>query len=351
MSHFKKLSVKDIREETINTVSISFEIPTEEKSTFNYQAGQYITIRKELDGEDVRRSYSLCSAPYENDFRIGVKKMKNGKMSSYLNEVLKAGDAIEVLPPAGNFIINDLTANFVGFAAGSGITPLLSMIKSTLNANGRFTLYYGNKTLDDVIFKKELDNLTKQYPEHFKTHYLFSREKTGNVLTEGRINNEKCKLLVKENLELLKADGFYLCGPEEMIKDVEATLKEFGVNENKIHFELFVTPTTNNESNPKKQSDFTGESHVTVIMDGDEFEFELISDGDSVLDAAIEAGVDAPFSCKGAVCCTCKAQIIEGKAIMKLNYSLSDEEVEEGYILTCQSHPASETLVVDYDVT
>ncbi len=356
MSQFKKLKVKEIRTETPDTVSISLEIPSELKSEFNYQSGQYITIKKEVDGEEIRRAYSLSSSPFEDDFRIGVKKMMNGKMSSFLNEKLKIGDVLDVLPPLGNFKINNLSSNSVGFAAGSGITPLLSMIKSVLKSNGKFSLFYGNKTAKDVIFRNELSNLKNQFPNHFSLYYMYSKQNAENPLLEGRINKEKANLLIKENLELLKADGFYLCGPEDMVKNVSDSLKEFGVKENKIHFELFLAPQIKNEKNQKSnpitiESDFLGESHVTVLMDGDEFKFNLKANGSSVLDAAIEAGADVPFSCKGAVCCTCKAKVLEGKVTMKLNYSLSDAEVKEGYILTCQSHPVSEKVIIDYDVT
>jgi ring-1,2-phenylacetyl-CoA epoxidase subunit PaaE len=351
MSQFKKLKVKDIRTETKDTVSISFEIPIELKAEFNYQSGQYITIQKKVDGEDIRRAYSLCSSPLEDDFRIGVKKINEGKMSSHLNLNIKIGEELNVLPPSGNFKIIDLNSNAVGFASGSGITPLLSMVKSVLNSNGHFTLYYGNKTSDETIFKNELDELQILFPDNFKLYYIYSRENIGNSVFEGRIDKEKMPILIKENIDLLKADGFYLCGPEEMVKNVSETLGEYQVNEDKIHFELFTAPVINEKTKEKNDSEFSGESQVTTIMDGDEFNFNLKADGDFILDAAIDEGVDAPFSCKGAVCCTCKAKVIEGKAIMELNYSLSDAEVEDGYILTCQAHPASEKLIIDYDVT
>ena len=349
---FSKLKVQEIKQETSDAVSIAFEIPTDLKSDFNYQSGQYITLKNDVDGEDVRRAYSLCSSPSENDFRIGVKKVEGGKMSTFLNEHLKVGDEIEVMNPAGNFVIDSSSSNIVAFAAGSGITPILSMVKSVLKLGGIFTLYYGNKSSKDTIFKNELDNLKNKYPTNFNLYYIYSREDVGtNSLYGGRIDQEKCSLLIKENLELLKSDGFYMCGPEEMIHEVSESLKELGVNENKIHFELFTTPTEKEDTGDNMVSDFSGESQVTVIMDGDEFEFELNSKADFILDAAMNAGADVPFSCKGAVCCTCKAQVIEGKATMELNYSLSEEEVMEGFILTCQAHPDSEKIVVDYDVT
>ena len=348
---FNTLKVKEIKKETNDTVSIAFEIPNTLKADFSYLSGQYVTIKSIVDGEDVRRAYSLCSAPFEDDFRIGVKKVDAGKMSTFLNEKLKTGEELDVMQPVGNFLINSDAGNNVAFAAGSGITPILSMIKSSLKVGGRFTLFYGNKTASETIFKTELDNLKINFPEQFTLHYIYSREKASNIIYEGRIDKEKALNLLKEDLGLLKSEGFYMCGPEEMIFNVSDALKELDVSENKIHFELFTAPTTKNVESSSVVSDFSGESQVTVIMDGDEFEFPLNSSGDFILDVAIENGADAPFSCKGAVCCTCKAQVIEGKATMDMNYSLSDEEVEEGFILTCQARPASEKLVVDYDVS
>jgi len=346
---FKKLKVKEVKRETNDAVSVVFDVSSELKDEFKYQSGQYVTLKKDIGGEDVRRAYSLSSSPQEDDYRIGVKKIDGGKMSSFLNDNLSVGDELEVMPPKGNFLLTNKSAHSVGFAAGSGITPIISMVKTVLQADGTFTLFYVNKTSNEVIFKSELDNLKESYPDHFNLKYIYTREDVGDPILSGRIDKDKCNNLMKANMELLKADGFYMCGPEEMIINVSDALKELGVDKEKIHFELF-TASVNKEEN-SVISDFLGESQVRVIMDGEEFDFELSGEGDSILDAAIENGADAPFSCKGAVCCTCKAKVIEGKAIMEMNYSLSDDEVEEGYILTCQAHPASEKLVVDYDVT
>jgi ring-1,2-phenylacetyl-CoA epoxidase subunit PaaE len=348
---FSKLKVKEIKQETVDTVSISFEIPSDLKADFNYQSGQYITIKAVVNGEDIRRAYSLCSSPFEDDFRIGVKKVENGKMSTFLNDSLNVGDEIEVMNPSGNFVIESSSTNIVAFAAGSGITPILSMIKSALSLGKKFTLLYGNKTIEETIFKATLDNLKTEYPNLFDLQYTYDKAYSDDDLYNGRIDKDKAVAFMKNDLDLLKADGFFMCGPEQMILGVSESLKELGVSENKIHFELFTAPTQKEETTEKVVADFSGESQVTVIMDGDEFEFGLKSDGDFILDAAMSEGADAPFSCKGAVCCTCKAQVIEGKATMELNYSLSDAEVEEGFILTCQAHPASEKVVVDYDVT
>ena len=349
MSQFKNLKVKDVRKETTDTVSVAFEITSDLKTDFTYKSGQYITIRTTNNGNELRRSYSLCSSPDEEDYRIAVKKIVSGKMSSFLNDSLKAGDILEVMPPMGNFYIEPVKANRVGFAAGSGITPIISMIKTTLLSQGVFTLFYSNKTSESTIFKEELDALVKKYPDNFRLHYLYTRETLQDPLFEGRITKEKCTELIKENIDLLRSDGFYICGPEEMIFGIADALKESGVGKDKIHYELFTT-TTSAKEKPVQPDEYSGQSSVTVIMDGDEIEFDLTGNGDSILDAAIEHGVDAPYSCKGAVCCTCKAQVIEGKVMMDMNYSLSDQEVEEGFILTCQAHPVSEKVVVDFDV-
>jgi len=350
MSQFKKIIVKDIKRETQDTVSIGFDIPLDLKPDFAYKAGQYITLKTDVFGEDVRRAYSLCSFPDEDDFRIGVKKVENGKMSSFLNETLKVGDEVEVMPPLGDFCLGDDAGNIVGFAAGSGITPIISIIKTVLRAGGQFTLFYGNKTKAETIFKTDLDRLKEKYGEKLNLHYIYSRENLVDEFGSGRINEAKVNAAVRKELDLLKADEFFMCGPEQMILDVTSALKYLGVNDSKLHFELFTAPTKPDNDSQIVESDFSGESQVTVIMDGEEFEFPLNHDGEFILDASIDNGADAPFSCKGAVCCTCKAQVIEGKAVMEMNYSLSDQEVEDGFILTCQAHPASEKLVVDYDV-
>ena len=273
-------------------------------------------------------------------------------MSSYLNNDLNVSDELEIMAPQGNFVLTPQNnQHYVGFAAGSGITPIISMLKTVLTqTNSIYTLFYGNKTEMATIFKKELDELHEQYKERFTLNYIYSQQSSPDKLFEGRITKTKFEELVRADIELLKADGFFLCGPEQMIDEVSSGLSYLGVNKDKIHFELFTTPVKSSEPQTIIDSDFAGVSQVTVIMDGEEIAFDLPSDGNFILDAAIENGVDAPFSCKGAVCCTCKAQVIEGKAMMEMNYSLSDEEVEEGFILTCQSHPVTEKIVVDFDV-
>lgn len=351
MSLFKSVKVKDVRKETNEAVSIAFDVDF--KNDYSYQPGQYITIKAIVNGEDIRRSYSLCSAPFEDDFRVVVKKVEKGRMSTYLNQVIKIGDELEVMTPAGNFVPKNLNANLVGFAAGSGITPIFSILKSVLKAGGNFTLYYGNVNPTSTIYKKEIDELSASHAGQLTVVYTYDE---GNLtgfpeINCGRIDEKKMNQFIQQNTTMLKADGFYICGPEPMINSVNDSLAYVGVPKDKIHFELFTVPVKKESDKPAVENYFTGVSQLTVMMDGEEIEFELAADGDFILDASIEHGIDAPFSCKGAVCCTCKAKIIEGKAIMEMNYSLSDDEVAQGYILTCQAHPASEKLVVDFDVT
>lgn len=349
MSLFKTVKIKDLRRETADSVSLAFDVDS--SNEFRYQSGQYITIKSTINGKDVRRSYSLSSAPHENDFRVVVKKVENGRMSTFLNTSVKVGDELEVMTPAGNFIAKNHNANLVGIAAGSGITPIFSLLKSVLKAGGKFTLYYGNVNVASTIYKKEIDELLAQHPNQLSVTYTYDEGASlgFDEINCGRIDDKKMNAFIKTNVEMLKADGFYICGPEPMINSVSDALKYVGVPSEKVHFELFTVPVK--KEGEKVVSGFKGISHLTVLMDGEEIEFDLAADGDFILDASIEHGVDAPFSCKGAVCCTCKAKVLEGKAIMEMNYSLSDEEVAQGYILTCQSHPASEKLVVDFDVT
>lgn len=354
MSQFHKLRIADIRRETPDTVSVSFEIPDSLKNDFEYIQGQYITIRADIGAEDIRRSYSLCSAPSENDFRVAVKKVEGGRMSTWLNEKVRAGEELDVMPPMGNFYVDldpSSSRHYVGFTAGSGITPIMSIVKETLlkEPSSSFTLFYGNRTRNDVIFAEELEKLSAQYNGRLTIHYIMSRETMPDDLFSGRITTEKCVQLLDRCVDISGTNAFFLCGPGDMINNVAATLEAKGVDKSKIHFELFTTPVADGDAK-EVTAEVDGESQVTVIMDGEEYSFALAANGDPILDAAMDAGVDAPYSCKGAVCCTCKAKLLEGKAEMEMNYALTDMEVEEGYILTCQAHPTTAKVVLDYDV-
>ena len=355
MPEFHSLNVKEIKKETSDTVSISFHVPSELKNVYEFSPGQYLTLKLEVNKEECRRSYSICSSSDE-DITVAVKKVENGIVSTYLNEVLNVNDKIDVMTPEGNFTLQPEQTNkrkFVGFAAGSGITPIMSMIKQLKmdEVESSFTLFYSNKTDNDVIFKDTLEELAG---DKLNVNYIYSRQKINNPLFEGRISKSKATELIKADLSCLNADAFYLCGPEEMIFNVKAALEEFGVLDTKIKFELFTTPVLMAEKQETQEvqeinEDFDGDAIVTVICDDEEVEFNLNKDGDSILDAAMDNDLDVPFSCKGAVCCTCKAKVTEGKVIMDANYALSEQEVEDGFVLTCQAHPASAKITVDFD--
>jgi len=351
MSHFHSLKVVDVKKETSDTVSIAFEIPEGDKNTFEYISGQYLTLKFTINGNEERRSYSMCSSPFSGEqIRIAVKRVEKGLVSNHINDAINVGDEIEVMPPQGNFVLETSLEQktYVAFAAGSGITPIWSMIKSVLDNEpvSKFVLFYGNKTSESTIFKNEMDALAGG---RLSVHHILSREETGNPLFSGRIDKSKALELLKDNSDLLQAKAFYMCGPEEMIFSVQNALKTLGVSESKIKYELFTTPVLLAEEKEEEVSDFSGMAKIKVIYDEEEVEFDLASDGENVLEAAMKLDVDAPFSCKGAVCCTCKAKVIEGKMTMDANYALSDEEVAEGFVLTCQAHPASENVTVDFD--
>ena len=352
MANFYPVKVSNINKETHDSVSISFDIGTQHLKEFNFTPGQYIVIKANINGDDCRRSYSICSSKNEM-LTVAIKKVENGKMSTYINEKLQVGDTFEIQPPQGNFKLENInlsnTRKFVAFAAGSGITPILSMIKeiSINEKNTQFLLFYSNKTKSDVMFSSQLDELMS---DNIIVKFLYSRETADNDLYHGRINEQKAKDLLKSEMPYLNADAFYLCGPEQMIFSTKNVLESFGVDNSKIKFELFTAPVldkadTTNESDVN----FEGESKVTVIYDDEEVEFSLSKNGDTILDVAMDNDLDVPFSCKGAVCCTCRAKVKLGKVVMDANYSLSDQEVEDGYILTCQAHPASEKVIVDFD--
>lgn len=354
--HFHTLKVKAIKKETADCVSVTFAVPQSLQTEFAFEQGQNITIKKNIDGEEVRRSYSICAAPFENDLKVAVKKVEGGKFSTYANEILKQGDELEVLPPTGKFNCKLQPANckqYVAFAAGSGITPILSIIKTTLQteSNSNFTLVFGNRSRSSIIFFEELEGLKNKYLQRFNFINVLSREKTDAPINFGRINNEKLAALSKL-IQYKSIDDFFICGPEEMIFCVKEFLEQRGIANKKIHFELFTTPgQKKTPDNKQPTANNTGpKSKITVKLDGRSFDFDLGLDNDSILDAALRQGADLPFACKGGVCCTCKAKLIEGQVEMDVNWGLEHEEIEQGFILTCQSHPITEKVVVDFDI-
>lgn len=354
---FHDLRVADVRRETEDAVSVAFDIPAELKDDYKYKAGQYVTLRQEINGEDVRRSYSICTGVNEGELRVAIKKVYKGVFSTYANEELKTGDVLQVMTPMGSFIteIDESTEkNYVFFAAGSGITPIASLIKTILHTSPKsnITLIYGNRSMDSIIFREEIEDLKNQHMDHFSVMHIFSEEKIGNPLQDGLMNEEKIVNIYNAVLKGQEIDEVFVCGPEPVIHGVKDTFANIGFDENKVHFELFSSP------GQKKKPDVTLEhkdhgpridANVKVILDGEETLLSLDSDGDNILDAAQKAGADVPFSCKGGVCCTCKARVMKGTARMDVNYALEDDEVADGYILTCQAHPTSDELIVSFD--
>ena len=357
MVRWNKLTVNDVRRETADCVSITFEIPEELKSIYQFHQGQNLTIRSNLNGEEVRRSYSICSSPLDEEMRIAVKQVSQGRFSSYANLSLKKGDVIEVFPPTGKFYTELAAGNkkkYLALAAGSGITPILSIIKTTLavEPDSDFILVYGNRTRGSIIFKEQLEALKNRYIDRFTVHHILSREKTDAAINYGRINGQKCKELEKV-IDFKNMDEIFICGPEEMIFSVRDWLFEQGIDHMKIHFELFTVPGQKLEVRTQKMEDIIDlgpKSKVSIKLDGIMFDFELSKFGESILDGALHQGAELPYACKGGVCSTCRAKLLSGEVTMDSNYALEPDELAKGFILTCQSHPVTDSVVVDFDV-
>ena len=354
-THFEKVRIKEVRRETHDCVSILLDVSEDLKEKFFYLPGQHLTLRTKINDEDVRRSYSLCSSPLHNEWRIAVKKVDGGIFSMFANHTLQAGDIVELMPPMGHFILQhtNIAKHYVCFAAGSGITPVLSIIKTGLlnQPQSQFTLIYSNRTRQSIIFKEEIEALKNKFMTRFQVLFILSREQTEAPLNEGRINAEKCEQIFK-SVASLSADEFFICGPEAMIFTIKDWLQSKNIDAKKIHFELFNTDTSTSEKKQTQQATFANDSvsHVTIHLDGRSFDFDLPFNNLSILDAALQQGADLPYACKSGVCTTCKAKLLEGKVDMDINYGLEPEEVAEGFILTCQSHPRTEKVVVDFDV-
>ena len=348
MPLFKKLIIKEVKRETKDAVSILFNVPEELKADYTFVAGQYINLKLTLDGTEIRRAYSICSSPESGELRIAVKAVKDGAFSQFANTKLKAGDAIEVGKPEGKFTFEpqaDRQKNYAAFAAGSGITPIMSILKSVLKNEPKssFVLVYGNKTPEETIFHQELHDLQLQYVGRLFVHYVFSQAKVENALF-GRIEKSSVNFVLNNKHKELAFDKYYLCGPEEMITIVSGVLKEHNVKETAIKFELFTTSCKEN----KIEQSLEGHTTITIMVDDEETTFEM-SQKQTVLDAALKKGIDAPYSCQGGICSSCLARVTSGTAEMTKNSILTDKEIASGLILTCQAHPTSERIYIDYD--
>lgn len=353
---FHTLKVKEVKREIDDAVSVSFEVPDTLKKDFLFLPGQYLTLKTDIEGEEVRRSYSICSAPYENELRVAVKKVPGGKFSTFANDVLKPGDELDVMTPTGKFTTDIDAGNqksYVFFAAGSGITPVISLIKSILKeeAKSDIILFYGNKGAGSIIFREEIEGLKNLYMDRFRVVHILSRENVGIPLQKGRIDKEKSNELCRIFLDVDACDDFFICGPEPMIHAVKEYLTDTKVSADKIHFELFGTSTGEELKKVRiiPEDAPTSDSQIELILDGEIHNFGLNFRDKAILDAAQDHGADVPFACKGGVCCTCRAKVLKGEVVMDVNYALEKDELDAGYVLTCQSHPKSDKVTISYD--
>ncbi len=346
MSKFNPLKVKEIRRETPLAVSIVFDVPADLKADYQFKAGQYINIKTTINGAEVRRSYSISSSPKSNELRVVVKAVESGLFSNYVTQHLQVGDVLEVAPPEGKFILENTNAKvIVGIAAGSGITPIISLAKDTLESgtDTTFILIYGNKTAEDTIYFSEIDALKNKYLGRFFVHYTFTTAQVEGSLF-GRIERSTINFVLKNKHNDKRVDEYFLCGPEDMIKKVTDVLKENGANEEQIHYELFTTSSTNGEIPVSGE----GMVKVTVLVDDVETTFNMPRT-ENILNAALKHGIDAPYSCQGGICSSCMCRTVKGTVEMKTNHILMDDEIEEGLVLACQAYVTSDEIYVDFD--
>ena len=357
MATFHNIKIKEIRKETDDCSVISFDIPAHLSEEFSYRQGQHLTLKADINGEDIRRSYSLCSSPLNGDWKVAVKQIPEGKFSTYVNTILKNGDSLEIMPPSGTFgvPVDRINAkNYLFFAAGSGVTPILSMIRThlALEPNSTCKLFYVNKTAKSIIFKEELEQLRNTYFGRLEIYYFLTKEKRDIDLFNGRFDDDKMEVLTKSFIDIPDTNEVFLCGPEDMVNYVSDYLVNEGLSRELIHFELFVSGLSEEDKERAERlssQDVEG-VEVTIVDGGKEFLFTMTNDYDNILDAALAAGADLPFACKGGVCSTCKCKVLEGSVEMKKNYALEVDEVAEQFVLSCQSVPTSEKVKVDFDV-
>ena len=357
MSKFYHIPVKDIFKETEDTSVVTFAIPEELKPEFQFRQGQHLTLKAKINGEEIRRSYSLCSAPYENLWQVAVKEIPEGKFSTYVNNKLRRGDILQVMPPSGKFGVKTnpiQSKNYLFFAAGSGITPVLSMIKTHLKAepNSTCKLFYVNKTAKSIIFKEELEQLRNKYFGRLEIYYFLTQERRDIALFSGRFNDEKMNVLTNTFIDIPDTNEVFLCGPEAMVNYVSQFLIDKGLPKELVHFELFVTGLS--EADIKRQKRLAKQkvegTQITIIDGGKEFSFSMTDEYNNILDAALGAGADLPFACKGGVCSTCKCEVKSGSVEMMINYALDEKEVSQNLVLSCQAVPKTNNVVVDFDV-
>ena len=357
MSRFKKLKIKRIQRETPDSVVLTLDVPPELREQFQFTQGQYLTFRREHEGEELRRSYSICSSPLEGEWQVAIKQVPQGRFSSLAVQNLRVGEELEVMPPAGHFhtpLHATQAKHYLCFAAGSGITPVFSIIKTVLltEPGSRVTLVYGNRGRNSIIFKEGIEGLKNRSLNRLSVYHVLSREQGEADLLFGRIDEEKAALFLQKVVPADQVDECFICGPEDMINGVRAALAAAGVAPEKIHFELFGSATAGADKAARVAPPVGADdkkSVVTLRLDGSTRRLEMSYYGNTILDEALESGADAPYSCKNGMCSTCMARVTAGKVEMDVNYSLSEAEVAKGYVLTCQARPLTPEVTVDFD--
>ena len=351
---FHRLAVNDLRRESADAVSLTFTIPDELANDYHFVPGQYLTLRTTMDGEEVRRSYSICSGPDDGELRIAVKKVDGGAFSNWAADELKAGDQLDVMTPTGRFGVmpaSDAGRIYVGFAAGSGITPILSIVKGVLarEPDSRFFLFYGNRSTGGMLFREALEELKDRFMQRLSVFHVISGEEQDIPILHGRLDGEKVRVLLRSLVPAASVDHVFICGPTGMSEDIETTCRDIGIAADRIHVERFVSEF-GGKPRPKTvvAPGAPPKAMASLTIDGKRREVP-VAEGEAILDAALRAGMDLPFACKGGMCSTCRAKLVEGSAVMEANYSLEPWELEKGFILTCQARPTSDRVVVDYD--
>lgn len=357
MAKFHNIQIQDIYKVTKDCSVVTFQIPNELTTEFQYKQGQHLTLKTMVDGEEVRRSYSLCSSPIENKWQVAVKRISGGLLSTFINENLKKGDFLEIMPPSGKFNVEvnpEKAKNYIVFAAGSGITPILSIIKTHLanEPKSTFKLFYLNRSVKSIIFKEEIEQLKNRYFGRFEIFHFLTKEHRSIELLNGRFTKEKIQILTDKIIDVENVDDCFICGPEEMIFLLRDELVAAGLDKDKIHYELFTSGISEaDKERIRKIVEHKAEgTDVTIIDGGKEFHFVMDEAYDNILDGALAAGADLPFACKGGVCSTCKCKVIEGEVEMKINYALDAHEVAKGLVLSCQAVPTTDKVVVDFGV-
>jgi len=355
---FHPLRVRRIEPDTAEAVVVTFEVPHDLRDVFGFTQGQYLTLRREVDGQDLRRSYSICAGVDDGELRVGVRKVNGGVFSNWINEHLKIGDSIHVMAPQGRFFVPIDTAahrHYVGIAGGSGITPILSIMKTVLGRepHARFTLIYGNRALKSTMFKEEIEDLKNKYLTRLVLHHVFSDEATDAPINHGLMNRDKIGSFLRTLVPARSISHAFVCGPYQMNDEAESALLDAGVPEDRIHIERFgIAPQAGVQVGAVIHQAAPGDAElakVTIVRDGLRREIEFRKDQPSILDAASAAGLEVPFSCTSGVCGTCRAKLVEGRVRMERNFALDKKEVEAGFVLTCQSHPITERVVLSFD--